>query len=120
MLAFGAEDSFNSHACGGKHVAVAFLLAFTARVCQVIYNCNTSLCPPGDMNLQHICNSTASCPSHAVVAAALQSDLASRSAGHHSTCVCWVSPAAQQAGFTLPGFVQLSSASRRQLHPRCR
>ena len=35
MLAFGAEDSFNSHACGGKHVAVAFLLAFTARVCQV-------------------------------------------------------------------------------------
>eukprot|EP00891_Asterochloris_glomerata_P007930 jgi/Astpho2/7930/Aster-x0790 len=34
MLAFGAEDSFNSHACGGKHVAVAFLLAFTARVCQ--------------------------------------------------------------------------------------
>ena len=35
MLAFGGEDSFNSHACGGKQVAIAFLLAFTARVCQV-------------------------------------------------------------------------------------
>ena len=41
-------------------------------------------------------------PPHALVPAALRSDLALWSGGHHSTCVCWVSPAEQQAGFALP------------------
>ena len=96
MLAFGAEDSFNSHACGGKHVAVSFLLAFTARICQV-----TSSASDIDYSAQHL-RAQLAASSQAVVAAALQSDLALRSAGHHSTCVCQVSPAVQQAGLSLP------------------
>ena len=59
MLAFGAEDSFNSHACGGKDVAIAFLLAFTARVCQVTASVRGSV--QSAKHLQLLA-STASCP----------------------------------------------------------